>query len=159
MWEKAMKDRENPGCENLFLLDSPSQLGVRVTRVMNAVHNVSYIDSLSYKVYDDCIGLSGGDSSISYNYGTEQFDGINRPIWQIPYSALLPQKCPNLIVAGRCISFDEGLNYDAREVGTCFVTGQAAGVASALATNHRSAVQELNISLLQETLRKQNVYL
>ena len=82
-----------------------------------------------------------------------------RPIWQIPYSALLPQRCPNLLVAGRCISFDEGLNYDAREVGTCFVTGQAAGVASALAANLRSSVQEVNIGKLQESLRKQNVYL
>jgi hypothetical protein len=62
-------------------------------------------------------------------------------------------------VAGRCISFDEGLNYDAREVGTCFVTGQAAGVAAAMAANLRSSMQDVNISKLQDALRKQNVYL
>lgn len=70
-----------------------------------------------------------------------------------------PQRCANLLVAGRCISFDEGLNYDAREIGTCFVTGQAAGVASALAANLRSSVQEVEIDKLQNTLRSQNVYL
>lgn len=159
MWEKAIKDRENPGCENLFLLDSPSQLGVRVTRVMNAVHNVSYIDSLSYKVYDDCIGLSGGDSSISYNYGTEQFDGINRPIWQIPYRSLTPKRVHNLLVAGRCFGFDEGLTYDAREIGTCLVTGQAAGTAAAISAHKRESVRDIDVNELRAHLVEQGVNL
>ena len=157
MWEETQKLKASSGCDELFLLESPSLLGVRITRVLKGKGRVTFEGAVNRKAYDDVIGYSGAQDNVVYK--GVAYPPQKRPIWQIPYSALLPQKCPNLIVAGRCISFDEGLNYDAREVGTCFVTGQAAGVASALATNHRSAVQELNISLLQETLRKQNVYL
>ena len=155
MWETALKDREYTGCEDLFLLDTPSQLGVRITRVLNAVHNVTFADSLTYTEYEDSIGLSGGDSTLSYTNGTETFSGDKRPIWQIPYRSLTPKKVQNLLVSGRCFGFDEGLTYDAREIGTCIVTGQAAGTAAALAGIDRTSVQEVSIPLLQQNLIEQ----
>ena len=159
LWETAMKDKEYPGCEDLFLLNTPDQLGVRITRVMNAVHNVTFADSLSYSEYDDCIGFSGGDSSIKYKNGTEKFEGRIRPIWQIPYRSLTPKRVHNLLVAGRCFGFDEGLTYDAREIGTCLVTGQAAGTAAAMSAMFREGVRDINISDLQKRLKEQGVKL
>lgn len=157
LWEKAMEDKQQPGCEDLFLLDSPSQLGVRVTRVLNAVHNVSFEDSLKYTVYNDCIGLSGGDSTRTYKNGT--LNGSERPIWQIPYRSLTPKRVHNLLVAGRCFGFDVGLTYDAREIGTCLVTGQAAGVAAAMASASRSSVRDIDVSELRKKLISQGVKL
>ena len=159
LWETAMKDKEYPGCEDLFLLNTPDQLGVRITRVMNAVHNVAFADSLSYSEYDDCIGFSGGDSSRKYKNGTEKFEGRIRPIWQIPYRSLTPKRVHNLLVAGRCFGFDEGLTFDAREIGTCLVTGQAAGTAAAMAAMFREGVRDINISDLQKRLKEQGVKL
>lgn len=157
MWEKAMEDKRRPGCEDLFLLDTPSQLGVRVSRVLNAVHNVEFEDSLRYAEYPDCIGCSGGDSSLTYKHGT--LKGSQRPIWQIPYRALTPKKVHNLLVAGRCFGFDEGLTYDAREIGTCLVTGQAAGTAAALAAISRTGVRDVDVLELQHNLLSQGVKL
>ena len=67
----------------------------------------------------------------------------------------LPKTCPNLLVAGRCFGYDKELSYDAREIGTCLVTGQAAGTASALALLGRTSVQDVNIEKLQSTLVEQ----
>ena len=155
MWDTLQNDRQSEGCQDLFLLDTPSQLGVRVTRVLNAVHNVRFADSITYTEYDDSIGLSGGDSTITYKNGNETFSGDKRPIWQIPYRSLTPKRVQNLLVSGRCFGFDEGLTYDAREIGTCLVTGQAAGTAASLSTISRTSVQEVDIRQLQMKLVEQ----
>ena len=157
MWEKTMEDKQIPGCEDLFLLETPSQLGVRVSRVLNAVHNVEFEDSLHYVDYPDCVGFSGGDSTLSYKHGS--IKGSERPIWQIPYRSLTPKRVNNLLVAGRCFGFDEGLTYDAREIGTCLVTGQAAGAAAAIAAAARAGVRDIDVSKLRHTLKEQGVKL
>lgn len=157
MWEQTQELKRSSGCDELFLLETPSLLGVRISRVLKGRDRVTFEGAINRKVYADVIGYSGAQDQVMYK--GVAYPPHERPIWQIPYGALLPQRCANLLVAGRCISFDEGLNYDAREIGTCFVTGQAAGVASALAANLRSSVQEVEIDKLQNTLRSQNVYL
>lgn len=69
------------------------------------------------------------------------------------------KQCPNLLVAGRCFGFEKELAYDAREIGTCLVTGQAAGVASALAALSRTSVQDVDIKQLQSHLLHQKARL
>ena len=155
MWDTSIKDRQQPGCEDLFLLDTPTQLGVRLARVLNAVHNVTFADSLTYTEYDDCIGLGGGDTTLKYMVGGQVMSGDKRPIWQIPYRSLTPKKVQNLLVSGRCFGFDENLTYDAREIATCLVTGQAAGAAAALSTMSRTSVQDVDVRQLQMKLVEQ----
>lgn len=157
MWERAMEDRKSPGCEDLFLLETPDQLGVRVSRVLNSVHNVEFEDSLRYVDYPDCIGFSGGDGNKFYSNAAMK--GTERPIWQIPFRSLTPRRVHNLLVAGRCFGFDEGLTYDAREIGTCLVTGQASGTAAAIAAESRTCVREIDILKLRHSLKSQGVKL
>ncbi len=157
MWDRTQKLRKRSGGENVFLLETPPQIGVRVTRVLNSVCNVTLEDSMNYKSYPDAIGMSGGSDNIMYR--GRKVTKHERPIWQIPYSSLIPKECPNLIVAGRCFGFEEGLAWDAREIGTCLVTGQAAGTAAAIAVNSNRSVQEVDIKKLRSTLLSQNVKL
>jgi Dehydrogenases (flavoproteins) len=158
MWEDAADMRRNsPGCEDLFLLDTPAVVGVRITRVLNSVSNVTVEGAISGKVYDDVIGFSGTDSTISFN--GKKYKSFERKIWQIPYSALTPKTVSNLLAAGRCFGFERGLTYDSREVGTCFMTGQAAGTAAGLAIQTRRSCREIDIRTLQSLLREQNVKL
>ena len=82
-----------------------------------------------------------------------------RPDWQIPYTSILPKRCPNLLVAGRCFGFEEPLAHDAREIATCLVTGQAAGIASAQAVLKRTSVQDVDIKTLRKNLLAQNARL
>jgi hypothetical protein len=157
MWQQTQELRSEPGCDDLFLLDTPSQLGVRCTRVLSARHIVTMDESMHFTAYPDVIGRSGG--SIPFTYGERRYRMEERPVWQIPYRALLPQKTLNLLVAGRCFGFDEPLTYDAREIGTCFVTGHAAGVAAGLAVANRCAADEVDVSSLQTQLRQQGAIL
>jgi len=157
MWEDAKQLRANPGCEDLFLLDTPSVVGVRVTRVLNSIGNVTVAGAAEGKSYKDVIGLAGGDSTLTY--GDKKILRTDRPVWQVPYSSLVPKKTHNLLVGGRCFGYERGLTYDAREVGTCLMTGQAAGTAAALAVLNRCSCRDVNILKLQKVLRENNVKL
>ena len=48
MWRKTEELRSKEGCEGVFLLETPPQIGVRVTRVLNPVKPVTLEDSMNY---------------------------------------------------------------------------------------------------------------
>ena len=157
MWKKTQELRAREGGEGIFLLETPPQIGVRVTRVLNPVKPVTLEESMHYTTYKDSIGMSGGSAPITYQ--GRKIMARERPYWQIPYSSILPKTCPNLLVGGRCFGYDNDLSYDAREIGTCLVTGQAAGTASALALLGRTSVQDVNVEKLRATLVDYNAKL
>ena len=157
IWEDTEAIRKQPGYEDIYLLDTASQLGVRVTRALNAVHVVTLEESMTFAEFPDSIGMSGASDPIPYNGAV--VPASKRPCWQIPYRSLLPKECDNLLVAGRCFGFEEGLAWDAREIGTCFITGQAAGTAAALSVADRCAAADVDISKLQQKLLQQHVTL
>ena len=64
-----------------------------------------------------------------------------------------------IIVAGRCFGFEKGLVEDAREIGTCFVTGQGAGIAAAQAVLQQTVPSDLNLEKLRSALNRQDVFL
>jgi hypothetical protein len=157
IWENVQKIRSTPGYEDVFLLDTAAQQGVRMSRILKGKYQLTLDDSMTYKTFDDVIGISGGWISVLYEGKRVQWD--ERPIWQIPYRALLPLKSQNLLVAGRCFSFEQDLFQDARIIGTCLITGHGAGVAGAIAASTGDSVKQIDIKRLQDLLRKQNVYL
>lgn len=157
MWEKTLDVRSKEGNENAYLLSTPSIVGVRVTRVLNAVLNVTVEGAATGKSYDDVIGFTGSDSTL--HWGDTRIPGKDRKIWQVPYRSLVPKTVENLLVAGRCFGYEKGLTYDAREVGTCFMTGEAAGTAAAQAVSLRRGCRDIDVRRLQETLRMNKVKL
>ena len=133
IWNQVQEIRSTPGHEEVFLLDTACQQGVRMSRILKGAYQLTLEDSMTYKSFDDVIGVSGGWISVLFQgKGTEWYD---RPMWQIPYRSLLPLKTKNLLVAGRCFCFEKDLFQDTRIIGTCLVTGQGAGVAAAIASN------------------------
>ena len=64
-----------------------------------------------------------------------RFPDDNRPT-QIPLSALKAAGVDNLWTAGRCISCVHEAQAALRVIGTCFATGQAAGIAAAWQAKH-----------------------
>lgn len=158
MWATAQAEQQKAGLEGAFVLDSGSLPGVRVTRVLQSVQGVRYDDTMTRREYKDVIGM-GGSEYMSYTFRGQEIPSKQRPCWQIPLSALTPRRVQNLLVGGRCFDFDVPLTYDAREVATCFVTGQAAGVAAAQATQSRTDVRHLDIQALQQQLRSQKANL
>ncbi len=157
IWTEAMEFRKMEGCGDLYVVDTPSVVGVRITRTLNSVGNVTASGAATGKSYKDVIGFTGGDSSLEWEGG--KIAAKDRKIWQIPYSALTPKKVPNLLVAGRCFGFERALTYDAREIGTCLMTGQAAGTAAAMGVAARCSCRDIDVAALQGKLRAQKVKL
>lgn len=156
IWEDVEKLRQQPGYEQVFLLDTASQLGIRTTRILNGCYQLTLKDTMTYRNFNDCIGVSGAYTTI--NYDGRKVPEKERPYWQIPYRALLPRHTDNLLVAGRCFSYEEALTDDAREIGTCLVTGQGAGTAAALAVKGNDAVRNVNTAQLRSELEAQGVW-
>ncbi len=154
IWENTEKIKSEPGYEKIYLLDSASQLGVRMSRILDGEYQITLKDTMTYKRYMDAIGISGAWIDVVYN--GHRVPVKERPLWQIPYRSLLPKKIRNLLVAGRCFSFEKALVEDARIIGTCLVTGHGAGVAAAVAANSNCTVKDVDIKKVQKILKDQN---
>jgi hypothetical protein len=72
---------------------------------------------------------------------------------------LVPEKLDGLLACGRHISCDRNSHGFMREIPQCWITGQAAGVAAALAVQGAVNARDVNIGDLQAALQAQGVYL
>lgn len=145
-WEEAERIRRTPGCENVFLMDTSSQIGPRATRLLDAECVLDREQALAGCRFDDVVAVSGDDA-------------FARPEFQIPYRALLPKGVDNVIACGRCIGSSPDLIDRLRLIGPCFVTGHAAGVAAAVSLRAGRTPRETPVSEIQKTLRQQGAYL
>ncbi len=71
----------------------------------------------------------------------------------IPYRCLLPRKIENLIVAGRCISATHEAQASIRVTAICTATGEAAGMAAAIAVKKNLNLADVPINELREMIR------
>jgi ribulose 1,5-bisphosphate synthetase/thiazole synthase len=157
IWKHTEKIRATPGYEEVFLLDTASQIGVRVSRILDGQYRLTLNDSMTHKAFEDTIGISGAWTSVLH--GGKKVSEGERPMWQIPYRSIVPKRTQNLLVAGRCFCFEKTLVEDARVIGTCLVTGHGAGAAAAVAVQKGTSVQEADVRQIRKTLLDQKVYL
>jgi hypothetical protein len=135
-----------PGFENAYMLQSASQLGVRHTRRLRGVARIERADWGSGVPLPDEVGVS---PSVSQKY----------PLVSVPYGCLVPRALDGLLAAGRHISCDANSHGFMREIPQCWLTGQAAGAAAALAANRGVQPRAVDIAELQQVLRAQGAYL
>lgn len=147
---RAMKDilqREVPGFEDCFILDTASQLGTRGSRRLIGEYTVTLKDVSSGKTYDD---------TITY-FPSLQL--VERPLIHIPYRSLVPEKTDGLLVAGRCYSSDGPANNLTNLIPHCVAMGEAAGTAAAIAVEHSVNVRNVDHRTLQKRLMEHGVAL
>lgn len=151
-----------PGFDQSYLLEIAPQVGVRETRRVLGDYQLTERDVLECASFDDTIGVNGWmiEEHVAGNVEFRWQDiphcrGFNH----LPYRMLLAQGQRNLLVAGRCASMTHGGQSAARVSGGCFVMGQAAGTAAALAVAQNIAPRELDVQRLQDTLVAAGVYL
>ena len=133
-----------PGFEAAYLNLSAPQIGVRHARRLVGVECVTREDWPAGVARPDEIGVS---PSLAPKY----------PVVSVPYGALVPAALDGLLVAGRAISCDATSHSFLREVPQCWMTGQAAGAAAALAAGAGIKPRDVPISQLQDTLSRQGV--
>ena len=158
------------GFEKMTLVATGSLLGLRETRRIMGDYVLCLEDFKSRAVFDDEIGRYSYPVDIHpARPDKESFDKFMDE-WQnlrygagenygIPYRALLPQKLSNVLVAGRCVSADRFLQGSIRTMPGCYITGQAAGVAAALAIENDTDPRGVDVKALQGRLKSVGAFL
>ena len=98
--------------------------------------------------------LRGGEYGIAFADSIGMVGDWRKPneVWEIPYRALLPRNLDNLLAAGRCIAATGDAWEVTRVIPTAALTGEAAGIAAALAVEKKTTPAELPIGELQSKL-------
>ena len=144
-----------PGCEDAKLRNFGMTLGVRDTRKIDALYNLTEEDVRGEARFDDSIGIF---PEFIDGYGVLVLPTTGR-YFQLPYRSLVPQAVGNLLVAGRSIGGDKISHAAVRSMMCCTVTGQGAGVAAAVSLRTDRPLDRLDVGLVQKELRRQGVRL
>lgn len=134
-----------PGFENAWVMLSAPQMGVRHSRRLGGATRIlrTHWDG---RVHPDEIGVSPSP-------------GLRFPSISIPYGALVPARLDGVLAAGRHIACDPSSHSFLREIPQCWVTGQAAGVAAALAADAGVMPRHVDVGAVQRALAAQGVHL
>lgn len=142
-----------PGWENACIKETLPQLGIRQSRRIRGEYTLTDDDLRSSRHFEDSIARLG-----SYLLGYKLYDPP-RLDYDIPFRCLVPKNIDGLLVAGRCISSDYLADNSLRLIVPCLATGQAAGVAAALAARQDCHPRHVAVDEVRESLLKQGVYL
>ena len=171
--------RDNsPGGDALALANIASYIGIRETNHIVCQHTITEEELLNGVEFEDAIGfgtyrvdihhadkagitvknldgtqiyMEPGKKSIGSRWRPES-EGTT-PYYQIPYRSLVPKgDHGNILVAGRLMGADQGAYGAIRVMMNCNQTGEAAGVASAIALKDGLNVEDVAPALLQETM-------
>jgi hypothetical protein len=165
--------------DEVFLRGLPSYIGIRETRHAECLHSVTEMELLTGHVFEDTIGRGTYHVDVHHSDkpgltfrnldGTEEWVVPGKPpvrgrwrpegddyaaLYQFPYRSLVPKQATNVLVAGRLIDCDRGAYGALRVMVNCNQTGEAAGVAAALALRDGSGVAELDGLRLRAAMEK-----
>ena len=143
-WEHVAEMRQEPGWEQVFIANT-SHIGPRASRLVAAECVVDRAALRGEWNPPDVIGWFGDD-------------GPRHKAFAVPYRQLIPKGVENVLCAGRCLGAGDTIDTF-RLICPCFVTGQAAGTAAALAARRGCTPRMLPVAELQAQLRKDGVYL
>lgn len=141
-----------PGFSKAQIVEIAPQVGIRETRRIEGLYALTGEDILGSARFTDSIGINAWpmelhqDGRIDWGFPRDADRSYN----DLPWRMLVPKAVSNLLVAGRCASMTHEGQSAARASGGCFVMGQAAGTAAAMAGGQ--AMQTLNVARLQAQL-------
>ena len=145
--------RYTPGFENARLRTFGMTLGTRDSRKIVGRYVITGYDVCNQARFDDAIGIF---PEFIDGYGMLALPTTGR-YFQIPYGILVPQKVENLLVAGRCVSGDKLSHAALRNMMSCTVSGQGAGVAAAVSIQDGVTTSRVDVERVQGALRRQGV--
>ena len=158
------------GFENMELVATGALMGLRETRRIMGDYVLCLEDFKNRAVFDDEIGRyaypvdihASAPDVASFKQFEEEFHSLrynDGESYGVPYRILTPRELDNTLVAGRCISADRFLQGSIRVMPGCYITGQAAGIAAAIAVDQDISVHDVDVIELQHRLLEQGAYL
>ena len=145
-----------PGFEHSYLTAIAAMLGVRESRRVICDYEVTLDDFLAARDFPDSIGRGAMPA------GTHDQDGETMCVYDlpagqsmtIPYSCMVVKGKENLLVAGRCCSYESPVANCIRCMPQCMVMGEAVGIAAKLAIDDGVTARNVDIAKLQKRLRE-----
>jgi hypothetical protein len=159
------------GYKKMELVTTASLLGVRETRRIICDYILSFEDYKNRSIFEDEIGryaypIDLHPSSIerqSYQQFEDDFHNLkynHGESYGIPFRILTPKDFDNMLIAGRCVSSDRFVNGSIRVIPACFITGQASGMAAAIAIDNKNYnVRNIDVKAIQQKLCSIGAYL
>jgi ribulose 1,5-bisphosphate synthetase/thiazole synthase len=145
--------RYTPGCSGARLRNFGMTIGIRDTRKIEAVHDLTEDEVRGEGRFEDSIGIY---PEFIDGYGVLVLPTTGRYL-QVPYRALLPQGVDDLLVVGRAIGGDRIAHAATRNMACCAVTGQGGGVAAALSVRSGTSPADVDVRAVQAELGRQGV--
>ena len=145
--------RYTPGCGGARLRNFGMTLGIRDTRKIDAVYNMTEADVREQGRFEDSIGIY---PEFIDGYGILILPTTGR-YFQLPYRNILPKGVRNLLVPGRSSGGDRISHAATRNMSCCAVLGQGAGVAAALSLHSSTELADVDITAVQKELDHQGV--
>jgi hypothetical protein len=164
---------------NVGLVGLPSYVGIRETRHIGCLYQVTDDDALYGKTFDDAIAngsyvldLHHQDKpGITFRYldGTQRYSrpgfpeeksrwrketAVNPTFYQVPLRSLIPGKYNNLIVAGRMLDASVISFSGIRVMVNMNQLGEAAGVTSYLALHQNKKIRDVSAQDVRDLLTK-----
>jgi hypothetical protein len=144
-----------PGCENATLRNFGMTVGLRDTRKIDAVYNMTADDVRHEGRFEDSVGIF---PEFIDGYGVLILPTTGR-YFHVPYRSLVPKGVGNLLVAGRSIGGDKISHAAVRSMMCCTVSGQGAGVAAAVSIREDTGVADVSVPRVRAELARQGVRL
>jgi len=144
--------------KDIAICVSPERIGVRESRRIHGLYEVTSDDLVNGARFDDavcrstfCVDVHSTNPDKSKGLGNE---GMRAKPYDIPYRALIARDVDGLLLAGRCISSDFFAHASYRVTGNAVPMGAAAGAAAALAARTNRLPQELPWGEIRELIEK-----
>jgi hypothetical protein len=161
-----------PGFEDAQLVSTASRLGIRESRRVLCRYMITYDDKKACRKFDDAVMRFEGGSRTDLHAASadrEDYEEYLRlftvetaepepgDYCNLPYRVFLAGENENLLVGGRCLSAERETQATLRVMGYCMMMGQVIGTAAAGAVNEDVPVGAIDVSRLQERLRKDGI--
>jgi len=145
--------------ENLRLVATGEQIGIREGRRIHGIHTITVDDMLEGAIPSDSVGICtfgidvhSTDAKKSKGFTHGKAKDRTLP-YGIPMRALIARDCDGLLLAGRCISGDFYAHSSYRVTGNAAATGEAAGICAALAARHGMTPREVPWAKINQALQ------
>lgn len=148
-----------PGYENCYIVGSASLIGIRETRHFEGIKTITEKEIENAIQHDDYVVYDAYFNFDVHNISGSGLDktGCQHKFYQkhgytIPYGCLVPKKIKGLLLSGRNISGTHIAHSNYRAMPICMGTGEAAGIAAAIAVKDRIDLKDISAKQIQQYL-------
>jgi len=146
------------GLENIKLVASASDIGIRESRRMVGKTVFGLDDIQSSRKFDDRIAVCANSIDIHQKKGVS-YTAHNNENYYIPLSCLISNSVDNLLTAGKSLSADRYAFAAVRVMPPCIAMGEAAGITAAFAAQRGLKASDVPFKDVQSELLKNGAYI